>query len=105
MRQVDIDGKSELSKIVPVKTALVTNELSVTVSADKQQVKLSLNTDKGGLANITISNINGQKIAHSTQQVEKGLNSFSISAPLKKDIYIVSLTLNGTKQISKLAVE
>ena len=105
LRQVDIDGKSELSKIIPVKIALITNGLSVTVSADGQVVKLSLNTDKVGLANITINNINGQKIANSTQQVEKGLNIFSISAPLKKGIYIVSLTLNSTKQISKLAVE
>jgi len=105
LRQVDFNGNTELSEVVPVKIALTTNGLSVTASADKQQVKLLLNADKAGLANIAISNINGQKVAQSNKQVEKGLNNFSISAPLKKSVYIVVLTINGVQQTSKLLVE
>lgn len=105
LRQVDFDGKSTLSDVVSVKVALAVSGLSVSAAADMQQVQLAFSTDKAGTANIAISNINGQKVAQSTQQAKKGQNSIAVQAPLKKGAYIVTLALNGAKQASKLVVK
>lgn len=105
LRQVDFDGKSELSKIVPVKIDMLVSGLSVAASADKQQVQLTLNAEKAGQANITISNVTGQKIAQSVKHAEKGLNNFTVSAKLKKGVYVVAVNINGFKQVSKFVVE
>lgn len=105
LRQVDFDGKSELSKIVPVKIDMLVSGLSVMASANKQQVQLTLNAEKAGQANITISNVTGQKIAQSVKHAEKGLNNFTIPAKLKKGVYVVSVNINGVKQVSKFVVE
>jgi len=105
LRQVDFDGKSELSKIVPVKIDMLVSGLSVMASANKQQVQLTLNAEKVGQANITISNVTGQKIAQSVKHAEKGLNNFTIPAKLKKGVYIVAVNISGIKQISKFVAE
>lgn len=105
LRQIDLDGKTELSGVVSVKMALAANGLSVYAAANKQYVQLSFNVEKAAQANVIISNLSGQKIATAVQQVEKGTNSFAVPAPLKKGVYIVALTINGVQQVSKLVVE
>ncbi|TZF84593.1 T9SS type A sorting domain-containing protein [Pedobacter sp. BS3] len=105
LRQVDVDGQSELSEIIPVKMDLQASELKVYASTAKRQVAVWFYTENAGAGKITITDVNGRKIASGTPTVEKGYNKFELPARLQKGVNILALTVNGEKYTAKFIAE
>jgi|GEM_PF-5610994 len=100
LRQVDYDGRSELSEIAVVSTDLTKQtELNVHAALNNDEVKLAVYSAKGGKSNLKITDVNGNSVLTKKVVLEKGYSELRLSLPLQKKVYIAALNI-GSENIS-----
>ncbi len=101
LKQVDNDGKSALSKIVSATVGLGNGNLTVSVAANRNTVKVNYTAVAAGNASFTIFNASGVKIATVNKAVEVGQNRIEIPVALGNSIHILKATQAGLTSSTK----
>lgn len=98
----DKDGKSEKSEVVSAKVASPDVDLNIT-GTSASAVDLSIYSEKGGSAKITLTNVNGQVVAKSTLVLNKGYNKASLATAYTGLLIVAATTPDGivSKKIIK----
>ena len=91
LRQVDFDGKSELSKVVAIKADLEQTDLKIHASSADAHVQVSVTALTNGTANVTISDASGVQVAAQSVQLSKGYNVLQVPAQTKPGVYVLTL--------------
>lgn len=91
LRQIDFDGKAELSKVVAVKTDLSQTELSVHASPANAYVKVSVTALTDGPASIVITDVQGVQVAEQNVQLSKGYNVLQVPVQTAPGVYVLTL--------------
>lgn len=97
LRQVDLDGKSELSKIIAIKA--IPEETSLSVYASDTYTEVSNYSLVNQKATIRIYSIAGNQISEQTIDLAKGHNSIQIPLELQASVYVATLS-TGSETIS-----
>ena len=97
LKQVDVNGDSEKSKIIAVKSNLKETDLSV-INGDGEEILLRIFSANSAPASIYIADMLGNKLAEVKVALEKGTNRISINVPgIKSGVYIATLNSSGKK--------
>lgn len=93
LKQVDIDGKSSLSKIIHVNASLDKSSMKIFGSTGNNQTNFAVFALKEGAGSLKILDITGKKIYEATQKLSKGENQFQINVK-GSGIFVASLTID-----------
>jgi uncharacterized protein YkwD len=97
--QYDNDGTSSVSSI---RTIRFFEKLNLTTYVTNQDLRLSFNSSHRNYGNYTISNVNGIIFEKGEINVESGFNQINLNMNnLSAGMYLLSLEINGTKEINK----
>lgn len=99
LRQVDYDGKSELSEIIAVATDL--NRTNMSITASEMEIRASVYSLINSQAKLYISDLSG-KLLLSTSMVlnGNGNNTFTVPFTATKGIYVALLTMDDGTRLS-----
>ncbi|MDE3185725.1 MAG: T9SS type A sorting domain-containing protein [Bacteroidota bacterium] len=104
LKQIDIDGKENLSKIIPVK--LQTNSTSAIVSPNpfRDFININLQWDGTEMVSAKIYSIQGRQLLSKQILVNKGNNNIKISdlSNLPSGNYILEISSSSQKIIQKI---
>ncbi|SOD13818.1 phospholipase D-like domain-containing protein [Pedobacter xixiisoli] len=104
LKQVDVDGKSTLSKVLVVdfKLADVTK-----LAASYRSSVLTVNTNgfSKGNAKITLYDITGKTLAAQSHWFENGSNTISIPASLQSGVYVLTVSTPTEREAIKILVQ
>ncbi|MES2849119.1 MAG: T9SS type A sorting domain-containing protein [Bacteroidota bacterium] len=98
IKQVDIDGNATYSKIIMVQLVKnTTNELQVSPNPFVQNIIVKVNATENGIANIILTNTQGQKVIVKKTSINKGSNNMSVNdlQNLAKGMYFMQVSING----------
>ncbi len=105
LKQIDLDGKENLSKIVPVKLQNNTSS-SVIVSPNpfKDFINIALQWDETEMVSAKIFSVQGREVLSKQMQVNKGNNNLKISdlSNLPSGNYILEIVSPSQKIIQKI---
>ena len=108
LKQVDFDGKFSYSQIVKVSVnAIQTSSATVYPNPFKSDYTLSFSSDKEGVAQIELMDMQGRMVSTTQLDVNAGLNAIPVTetAALQTGIYFLKVTINGESQTIKLVKE
>jgi hypothetical protein len=109
LKMVDLDGTTEYSKVVMVKSsAQQTSTLSVypnpVQNAETMTVKLT--ATENTTATVSVIDMMGNVVKHVAQTAQIGENTFTIeTAALKPGMYLVQATAGASKEASRVIVK
>lgn len=92
LRQIDFDGSSELSKIIPVSVEPKQTELKIFVNYADEAV-INIYTVKGGDATLEIKDILGRTVLTQDVVLANGYNSFGSHMKLTSGLYVATLRI------------
>lgn len=92
LKQVDKDGKSTLSEIVPVKSNIAASNFKVASNKQEGNVKLTVFAANEGQATFKIYDLNGRKVTEQKLSLSKGYSNVSIPFSGGNGLHIASLT-------------
>ncbi|TZF86026.1 T9SS type A sorting domain-containing protein (plasmid) [Pedobacter sp. BS3] len=101
LRQVDFNGKSELSKIIPVNIEFSQPQIRATGRSNTQHIEISVYSPQAGRGKLQVTDVNGKKIATQNISLEKGNNQYTIPANLSAGVYIATAAIAGKKYAVK----
>jgi hypothetical protein len=106
LKQIDFDGKANLSKVIAVKINKENQVVSVSPNPFTSFVNIKIEWSKSEVVTARVINIQGKEIISKTMQVNKGTNSFKIDElsklpPGNYFLQIVSLMQSLTYKIGK----
>jgi hypothetical protein len=105
LKQVDLNGKATYSSIVaitPDELKQQSTQVYPNPTADKFSVAIT--STQNTTAQITISDISGQKQLSQTQVLQAGLNTLNYGN-LKTGVYFIEVITEGKKEVIKLLVK
>jgi len=105
LKMVDKDGSFKYSSIVSVKLDKNKSGLvSVYPNPFVNEIKVRINTENAGLANVSIKDLSGRLVESQSSFVPQGSNLVSLAnlAKLEKGIYVLSVEINGNNEYFKL---
>lgn len=104
LRQVDVDGASSESAVIAVNAGLRETDISISQTADRQNVAIVLYAAKAGKGTVRIYDVSGRKLAEQTRMLQSGRNTMSI--PLQqKGIFIAVLATDTGQSRKKFITE
>lgn len=96
LRQVDHDGKSELSSVIAVAPAVLKkNDVQVNASLSKQQVVINFSSEIAAEAQLSIRDTSGKLIISKSVNVQVGENTFKFPVNLSQSLYIALVSQSG----------
>ncbi len=101
LKQVDHDGKSELSQIVVANVGFGVAKMTVAASANRSSVIVNYEAISGGQAIFTIYNVSGVKVTTVSQTVVAGANQINIPAALNGSMHILKASQGGVVASAK----
>lgn len=90
LKQIDLDGKSEKSKIIAVDFDLQQSLLKVW-QPTPQTLTLTFNAQQQGTAQVIVADLNGRKLYNGNSAIDLGANEISLPVQLQKGIYLISV--------------
>jgi hypothetical protein len=105
LKMVDKDGSAKYSAIVSIKLDKnFKSSISVYPNPFVNEIKLRINTENAGLANISINDISGKLLDNRSMFIPKGSNLISLDnlEKLNKGVYVLSVQINGHQEYYKL---
>ncbi len=105
LKQVDFDGKFEYSKTIKVTNSNVSfDDVKAYPNPFANELNISFNSAKNTSGLVEITNIQGKVITVKNTDVQKGLNTITLTElnDLSAGIYFVRLSVNGETQVMKL---
>ena len=100
LRQVDLNGDSELSEIIPVKVSLTSSELLAYFKDDV--LNLSFEAENAGTVDLKLVDMSGRQVYKATVRLQTGKNELQFPTGLNKGIYVVSLSGNNISISKKI---
>lgn len=96
LRQVDNDGKSELSEVRAITpTNFKKQDFKVNASSSAQQATINFNSTVATRAQIAIRDISGKLISSKSVWVQVGENTFTLPANLSQSVYVALISKSG----------
>ncbi len=95
LKQVDNDGKFAFSQVVSATVGLGNGNLTVSVAANRNAVKVNYTAVAAGNASVSIYNISGVKIATVNKAVEVGQNQIDLPVALSSALHILKVSQAG----------
>ncbi|MDO6390783.1 IPT/TIG domain-containing protein [Pontibacter sp. BT731] len=106
LKQVDLDGTTDYSKVVAVSSTGVNLAVGPRVYPNpiNADSKLVYNADRAGKLNVRIVNMNGSAVQNLSYDIEEGENTIllNLNNNLPKGIYILMTEFNGKTEQVKL---
>jgi hypothetical protein len=103
LKQVDMDGKFSYSPIAIVEPALDKESVTVYPNPFADKLELSVKAKQSGSAKIVVANIAGKIVYSSTEIVNVGKTTLSLSLDsLESGIYFITINTNGEHKTVKL---
>ncbi|GGK88503.1 hypothetical protein GCM10011405_40330 [Rufibacter glacialis] len=103
LKQVDLNGESEVSKIIAVEN-IASTQTSASVKvypnpfSENESLKVELVAEKAGPVKATLYYVTGKKAFEQVYQVERGVSTIELplnSSPLATGMYILTTEING----------
>jgi hypothetical protein len=103
LKQVDLDGRYDYSKIVKV-TLAKSRETGVSVYPNPfvNEFNILVNASQNAVATVAIVDLQGRLISTQENNVIEGFNTFTIGNSLNAGIYFVKVTMNNETKTIKL---
>jgi len=92
LKQIDKDGKSSLSEIVPVKSNVAASNFKVASNKQEGNVRLTIFAANEGKATFKIYDLNGRKLVAQELTLSKGYSNISVPFNGGTGLHIASLT-------------
>ncbi len=92
LKQVDFDGKSTLSEIVPVKSNIAASNFKIATNKQDGTVKLTVYAANKGKATFKVYDLNGRKVTEQELSLSKGYSNISVPFNGGNGLHIASLT-------------
>ncbi|WP_276498447.1 IPT/TIG domain-containing protein [Pontibacter litorisediminis] len=106
LKQVDLDGTTDYSKVVAVnvKTRELVQQLLVAPNPINYNSKLFVTAEVSGKANVVLYNMTGKKVYSKVIELQEGPNEVQLPVyeKLTKGMYVLKVELNG--QVSQIKV-
>lgn len=104
LRQIDLDGKVNLSKILSVKTKKTTQSVAVSPNPFTEYVNVNVDWNVSELVSVKILNVQGKEIISKQLPVNKGSNYFKIDnlSKLPGGIYLLQITSPTQRVVEKM---
>jgi hypothetical protein len=99
LKQIDMDGKFEYSKIIIVKNnGSKTNNVSVYPNPIENNLTIELESIETGVAKLLVTDMAGKTVSEIELNIGIGYNKFDINnfAHINKGIYLINVVTNGT---------
>ena len=100
LRQVDLNGDSELSEVIPVKVSLTSSELLAYFKDDV--LNLSFEAENEGTVDLKLVDMSGRQVYKATVRLQTEKNELQVPTRLNKGIYVVSLSGNNISISKKI---
>lgn len=105
LRQIDFDGRSELSEVLRVATLSKDLDFTLSPNPSSDHINIQLSANNEGMATIEIINISGQSLKTERVDMTKGQNDFKLDInELSQGIYFVKLNDGLRSTFKKLIV-
>jgi hypothetical protein len=106
LRQIDFDGNSSFSPYAFVEFASEYDEVSFYPNPMSENgLTIELSVRESGRLEVQIFNLAGLMLANYSYEIDEGYNKLNINArDLHPGMYQLILTVDGSRQISKLVV-
>lgn len=104
LRQMDVDGRSEYSKVITIKTAGSTS--FKVYQAGSANVKANITSEQAGAATLSLNDMNGRVLSNLTLEITKGENIISLyNKTLAPGIYVARIVFNEASVSQKILVQ
>lgn len=100
LKQIDLDGKENLSKIIPVKLKATANQTTVSPNPFSDYININTQWDNAEMVTVRIFNVQGKMVASKKVSVNKGENNIRMDnlSNLPSGNYYLEI-LSATKKI------
>jgi hypothetical protein len=107
IRQVDKDGTASFTRIMAVKNDPISKVVIENPQRHGSEVKVDIVSKKDKKVTVKLTNMNGQTVSESKQNLTKTTNSINLKAPPASGMYLIIIDSNdGTKpRTEKLLVQ
>ena len=106
LKMVDTDGKFTFSKVLVIRlnTATTVNSLKAWPLPFSSQLTAGYSSELSGEIKVTLTSVNGSRVASSAATVQKGYNSISINQAqtIPSGTYLLTITSNGKSESIKV---
>ncbi|MGN6533542.1 MAG: T9SS type A sorting domain-containing protein [Ginsengibacter sp.] len=104
LKQIDLDGKVNLSKTVSVKTKKITQSVSVSPNPFSDFINVTVEWNAAEPATVKIFTIQGKEVVSKQMTLNKGFNSFKIDnvSNLPAGMYLLQLVSPTQKVVEKI---
>ncbi len=99
LQQVDLNGNSSESEIIPVNMDFKQTEMKISELADKQAIEISYYSPKITSGTVCINDVSGRRLVKQTFNLIKGYNTLNI--PLKQTGILIATLTTDSDNISK----
>ncbi|RZL33569.1 MAG: response regulator transcription factor [Pedobacter sp.] len=103
LKQVDYDGKPSLSEIVSAKLSFATDVFEAYYANGAINLNFNI-THQNKIAEISVFDSVGRKIASYSRNIQEGQNKLSFAAALNPGIHVITLRANNFLSTAKVSV-
>ena len=105
LRMVDIDGKSEYSKVISIRAVQSANFVTLLQNPVKEVIGIQLNNSKRNPVSAKLFSVNGSLVKQWDLGIAEGKVELPIEAHLANGLYILRLIINSDKANFKVIKE